>query len=256
MKISNQFDRIDDELYLKNVRLDGYNVRGGLIMGSDRAVIFDTLSRPEDMLGYKELIEDRKLMIIYSHADWDHIWGTAGVETQPKLIISHKNSLKRFSTDVPEVLKDFQKRQPELYGSVKLIAPNITIESELVIDLGGITVQLSPLLGHTQDSIVAYIPEKGILLAGDAVETPFPCLGERSPVANWIEKLEGWRENSDLKTIIPAHGDISGPEILTQNINYLKAILNGEDADLPENMSEFYKEAHRDNVKFARKQGK
>ncbi len=254
MKISNQFERIDDELYIKNVILDGYDVRGGLILGTDRAVIFDTLSRPDDMIGYKELIGDRKVIIVYSHADWDHIWGTAGVKSQTKLIISHKNGLKRFSGDVPEVLKDFQKRQPELYGPVKLIAPNISIDSELEIDLGGITVQLSPLLGHTEDSIVAYIPEKGILLAGDTVETPFPCLNENSPVANWIEKLEEWRATKGLKTVIPAHGKIGGPEILTENINYLKAILNGAEVYLAENMGEFYEKAHRDNMIFAKQQ--
>ncbi|OEU65060.1 MAG: hypothetical protein BA863_04185 [Desulfovibrio sp. S3730MH75] len=207
------------------------------------------------MDGYKELIGDRKTTIIYSHADWDHIWGTAGIETHVKSIISHKNSIKRFSTDVPKVLKEFQKKQPELYNSVKLIAPNITIDSELEIDLGGITIQLSPLLGHTEDSIVAYIPEKGILLTGDTVETPFPCLNENSPVASWIKKLEGWRAKNDLKTVIPAHGHIGGPEILTQNINYLKAILNGEEVDLAENMGVFYEEAHRNNIKFARQQG-
>ena len=39
MKISNKLERIDDELYLKNVKFNGYDVRGGLILGSDKAVI-------------------------------------------------------------------------------------------------------------------------------------------------------------------------------------------------------------------------
>lgn len=240
--------RFDNGIFLNSVQLEGYDVRGALILGTEKAVIFDTLSRPYDMLDYEKLIGNRELSIIYSHADWDHIWGTAGVNRPIKSIIAHRLCFKRFSYDVPEVLKDFQKKHPELYDTVKLIPPDIIFDSNHEIDLGGITLQLSHLAGHTADSIVCFIPEKGILLAGDSVETPFPCINKKSPIANWITALKKWTKNKGLKTVIQAHGKIGGPEIIAQNLEYLKNLLNGDDVELPESLTYFYKEAHAENV--------
>ncbi|MBI9111878.1 MBL fold metallo-hydrolase [Maridesulfovibrio ferrireducens] len=247
-------ERLDNEIYLKNVQLEGYEVRGALILGSEKAVILDTLSRPEDMLKYKELIGDRELIIIYSHADWDHIWGTAGLKMPIKSIIAHSSCLARFSKDVPETLKEYKKNQPELYNSVELIPPDTVFDSKMKIDLGGITIQLSQLSGHTEDSIVGFIPEKGILLAGDAVETPFPCINKNSPMANWITELEKWEGNKNLKIVIPAHGKVSGPDIISQNLQYLKSLLNKDKIEISASLSSFYKETHLENMAFASEQ--
>lgn len=46
--------------------------------GRRRALVWDTLSHPRDMAGWLPLISPLELVIVYSHADWDHIWGTAG----------------------------------------------------------------------------------------------------------------------------------------------------------------------------------
>ncbi|WP_291326387.1 MBL fold metallo-hydrolase [Desulfovibrio sp. UCD-KL4C] len=241
-------NRFDDEIYFKTVQLEDYDVRGALILGTEKAVIFDTLSRPHDMRDYEKLIGNRELSIIYSHADWDHIWGTAGVNRPIKSIIAHRLCLKRFLHDVPETLQEYQKRQPELYNTVKLIPPDVIFDSELEMDLGGITLQLSHLAGHTVDSIVCFIPEKGILLAGDSLETPFPCINEISQMANWITELEKWKKNTELKTVIPAHGMISGSEIIDNNLHYLKSLLNGDMIEISEPLTSFYKETHIENT--------
>ena len=243
-------NRFDNEIYFKTVQLEGYAVRGTLILGTKKAVIFDTLSRPYDILDYEKLIGDRELFIIYSHADWDHIWGTAGVNRPIKSIIAHRLCLKRFSHDVPETLKEYQKKQPELYNTVKLNPPDVTFNSELEMDLGGITLQLSYLAGHTVDSIVCFIPEKSILLAGDSLETPFPCINENSPMKNWTTELEKWKKNTKLKTVIPAHGMIGGPEIIDQNLHYLKSLMNGDKIEISESLTSFYKETHVENTAF------
>ncbi|SMF04574.1 MBL fold metallo-hydrolase [Desulfovibrio gilichinskyi] len=248
--VLNLLNRFDDEIYFKIVQLEGYAVRGALILGTEKAVIFDTLSRPYDMVEYEKIIGNRELSIIYSHADWDHIWGTAGVTRPIKSIIAHRLCFKRFSHDVPETLKEYQKNQPELYNSVKLIPPDVVFDYELEIDLGGMTLQINRLAGHTEDSIVCFIPEKGILLAGDSVETPFPCINKNSPITNWITELEKWEDNTKLKTVIPAHGATGGPEIITQNLKYLNDLINEKEIEITESLTSFYKETHAENIAY------
>jgi glyoxylase-like metal-dependent hydrolase (beta-lactamase superfamily II) len=96
---------------------------------------------------------------------------------------------------------------------------------------------------------VGFIPEWGVLLAGDTVETPFPVVNDDSPVSQWITSLEHWRDNPKLQTVIPAHGPPGGRELLENNISYLKNLLKGQKSDLPDTLTDFYKETHEANVK-------
>ena len=66
--------RLEPGISLLQVTLDDYDVRGALVVGAQRAVVWDTLSHPRNMDPFVPLIGDRDLVIVYSHADWDHIW--------------------------------------------------------------------------------------------------------------------------------------------------------------------------------------
>ena len=101
-----------------------------------------------------------------------------------------------------------------------MVPPTITFADSLAIDLGGVTVELSHLPGHTEDCLVAFVPEWGVLLAGDTVETPFPLLDETLPVQPWIDRLAEWAGRADVETVIPCHGEIGGRELIEGNIAY------------------------------------
>lgn len=214
-------------IQLIEVELDGFDVRGVLIVGDKRAVIWDTLSHPNDMKPFLPLIKNKELIIVYSHADWDHIWGTAGLPYEDRLIVGHSNCLTRFETDVPETLHKRQIAEPIQWDEVKLIKPNLTFQNELSMDLGSITLSLHSLAGHTPDCIVAFVPEDGVLLAGDTIETPFPIVNEDSPLDVWIAELKRWAQDPRLQTVIPAHGTIGGREVIQSNIDYLQSVRDG-----------------------------
>ena len=234
-------------LWLHDVRLEGYDVRGALISGHERVVLWDTLSHPRDMLPFLPMIENRQLIIIYSHADWDHVWGTAGIPGYFPLIIAQAACRTRFDTDVPATLREKQAAEPFRWHDVRLVPPNLTFQRELSLDLGGIALTLHHLPGHAPDSIVAFLPEQGILLAGDAVETPFPAISPECPLRHWIEELERWERDPRVQTIIPSHGDIGGKELLRRNIAYLQGLLDGNDLTLPDTLSDFYRKTHQEN---------
>jgi len=238
-------------LWLTELQLDDFAVRGAVIMGRDRVLIWDTLSHPRDMQPILPLLAGRNVIIVYSHADWDHIWGTAGLPLTNATIVGHYQCLRRFSADVPVMLRDKQQTQPTEWAEVKLIPPTMTFETELSLDLGDITVILRYLPGHTEDCIVAFIPEWGILLAGDTLETPLPLLESPDNLAAWVAALQRWQANPQLQLVIPSHGEIAGPELLQHNLTYLQALLEGHEPAISSELDDFYREAHQANLKRA-----
>ena len=247
MLIMGHLHRFDSNIWLTEAALGDYDVRGAVIAGEERAVVWDTLSHPHDMARVFPLLGEKELVIIYSHADWDHVWGTAGLPYQHAAIIAHAACLTRFSEDVPLTLREKQAAEPTRWDAVQLIAPNLTFQQELALDLGGATLTLRHLPGHTPDSIVAFLPEQGILLAGDAVETPLPCLSEQCPLAPWIAELQRWADDERVRVVIPAHGAISGRDLLRRNIDYLRRLANREPIDFAEPLNDFYRDTHAAN---------
>jgi glyoxylase-like metal-dependent hydrolase (beta-lactamase superfamily II) len=244
-----QLHEFRPNLWLTELQLADFAVRGAVILGRDRVLIWDTLSHPRDMQPLLPLLAGRSITIVYSHADWDHVWGTAGLP-MAEAIIGHDHCLTRFSTDVPVTLRDKQQAEPTEWAEVKLIPPTMTFETELTLDLGDVTVILRHLPGHTEDCIVAFIPEWGILLAGDTLETPLPLLETDSLVA-WVTALQQWQNNPQLQIIIPSHGEIAGPELLQHNLTYLQVLLEGHEPTVPSELDDFYREAHQANLKRA-----
>jgi glyoxylase-like metal-dependent hydrolase (beta-lactamase superfamily II) len=243
-------EAVETVIWLTRVTLDDYDVRGALILGDERAVVWDTLSRPRDMRPFLPLIGNRELVIVYSHADWDHIWGTAGLDTDGVRIVGHEICRQRFDTDVPVVLADKQKAHPGAWDDVLLVPPTETFEYEWSLDLGGMTLMLRHLPGHTPDCIVGLIPERGILLAGDTVETPCPVVPADSPLPDWIAELRRWADDGRVRRVIPSLGAPGGREIVQQNADYLEGIRIGSPTEPPGPLTGFYRETHQQNVRW------
>jgi glyoxylase-like metal-dependent hydrolase (beta-lactamase superfamily II) len=237
-------------IWLTNVALDEYDVRGALLLGGYQAVVWDTLARPRDMRAYDPLIRDRALTIVYSHADWDHIWGTAGLPYSRARVIAHQLARERFGADVVTVLAEKQAAQPGRWDDVVLVPPTESFEDASSIDLGGLTLMLHHLPGHTPDCIVGFIPEQGVLLAGDTVETPCPVVPPDSPLADWIAELRRWADDDRVRLVIPAHGPQGGRELLRQNIAYLESLLDGNPIEPPGQLTTFYRDTHRQNMRW------
>ena len=247
-----QFTEIHQNLWIVDVTLPEYSVRGAVIIGENVAIVWDTLSHPNDMAGIESIIGDKPYHVVYSHADWDHIWGTAGLAGERLSIIGQTHCLERFSLGVPETLKKMQQEQPNQWDAVKLIAPTQTFEEQLKIDLGGVTLELYHLPGHTPDCIVGWLPEWGIMLGGDVMETPLPVIEEDSSVIAWLETLQQWADNETLIRTIPAHGTIEGRVCLDRSIDYLQKLVGDSDMPLSDDWDDFYRDTHIKNLKIVR----
>lgn len=242
-------ERLSADIWITTVNLGDFEVRAVLIAGEARVVVWDSLSHPDDMRLFLPMIGDRELVVIYSHADWDHVWGTAGLPCDRMTPVGHVLCAERFDTDVPLALAEKMAEDPARWAAVQLVPPAVTFDRQYRVSLGSTTLHLHHLPGHTADSIAGFLPERGVLLLGDAVETPLPLVPEGCDLNRWIEELLRWQAEPRVRTVIPSHGPIGGREILARNIDYLQALLAGREISVPDALDDFYREAHLANVR-------
>ena len=233
-------------LHLVETEVEDFDVRAVVLMGETRAVVWDTLAHPAHMAGVGALVGSLPLTVVYSHADWDHVWGTSGLGRVEE-VVAQASAVQRFRTDVPKELARRRAATLHEWDEVVLVPPGRTFETSLALDLGGVTLELTTLPGHTPDCLVGYLPEWGVLLAGDTVETPLPVVNDGGAVRDWVARLHRWMAVTELSIVVPSHGRVGGVELLDETAKYLDGLLMG--AAPPEDvLTSFYEQTHRRNL--------
>jgi cyclase len=108
-------------------------------------------------------------------------------------------------------------------GETRFVPPALTYRGQVTLHREPYRIELLHLGGHTAGDTVVYLPEVGILAAGDLVDE-VPYVGHGSPRA-WItslQRLAGW---SPAK-ILPGHGALVedlGP--LESQLGYLRDLV-------------------------------
>ncbi len=191
-------------------------------------VICDTFLCPEDMDVVMHAVEDelkeRQLLVVNSHADWDHAWGNnyfTGEHAAP--IIAHAHGFNRLSSDEARIeLEQFQE-ESSTFRTVVLTPATMTFEHTFTIHGGDLTIELLPAPGHHSDHIAAWLPEIRLLLAFDAVENPIPCLNEAAGVQPMFTTLENFLAFHPQR-VLCSHGKTTGIEMVEKNLAYLREV--------------------------------
>jgi glyoxylase-like metal-dependent hydrolase (beta-lactamase superfamily II) len=237
------------DVWVTEVELAEFRVRGVLVKGTARWLVWDTLSHPRDMAGFRDAIGRDDVIIAYSHGDWDHVWGTAGLPFERARIVAHELCAARFGEDVPRELDARRHVEAGTWDDVRLIPPTETFADDRQLDLGAVTVTLHHVPGHTRDATVAFLVEAGVLLTGDTAETPLPVVPSRDVLPGWIAGLERWAVDDRVRLIVPSHGRMGGREIITENITYLRRLRDGRRFDMPGPLTPFYRTTHEANLR-------
>ena len=300
------FRRVEEGVftYWRPLGKHGPPVASVLFMGLESVLAFDTLCSPRDMTLFSKMAGDRQVYVAYSHADWDHCLGTRAFGSP--VVLAHEFARGRLLAPYHPELEEVRRESPELVKGAEPVLPGLTFTNSGSLDLertphwsphavsgggrqrtnkpvqpvltgepSGRRIEIRHLPGHTADSCVAYDVATGILAAGDAVEDPFPSIGDPRSLGVWISGLREWAAR--VRTVIPGHGQISGPELLKRNVKYLRTVVGiikdaaskgtppesldaeyGLEKAFPEIMAtldsmdprerEFYIETHRENL--------
>lgn len=201
-----------------------------IVVTARYVVLVDTVINPttaRTMLGYAlpYLTAGRQLLVVNTHADYDHAWGNqlfAGPQAEyPAPIIATRRCAEEFQhADTAVSLQQKQVAESAIFDEVTLTPPTVLFDERLLIDGGDLTLELFATPGHTPDHLAIYIPTIATLLAADGAELPFP-------LARTVAGLPVMRRSLaqmaalNPKTVLYCHAPVTiGPQLLQMNLRY------------------------------------
>jgi len=241
-------------LILLESEVDDFDVRAVIVLGRERALVWDALAHPVPMTPATAALGTRATVVAYSHGDWDHVWGTAGLPAASE-VLAHARCADRFASEIPAELTTRRRDEPGRWDDVRLVPPDRVFEDVLEVDLGGVSLRLEALPGHTSDCAVAWIPAWGVLLAGDTVETPVPVVNDGGAIAGWVDGLRRWAFEPALRLVVPSHGRVGGVELVQETLTYLDGLRRGHAPPPPSDAPRFYLRTHLENLRLVGQKG-
>ena len=177
---------------------DALGVLSTLVIGQNKALLFDTGYGIGNLKEEVEKITTKPLIVVDSHGHMDHSCGNYlfdEVYIHPddiELCILHNKKERRMKnlSSIKSLNKLPDGFDEEAYlnkGAGNLIC----LTSGMVFDLGGIKLEVIMMRGHTKGSIALYNKEEKYLLVGDAT-CPFVWLflQESLPVSEYIKSVK------------------------------------------------------------------
>lgn len=152
-----QVKQLNPHVYLMD---DAGESTGYLVIGEEKALVIDTMNGHEDVKAAVREITDLPITVINTHGHCDHIFGNIFFE-EAYLHPADLNLAKKHSN-----FSDFVE---ETKSKGLSMPPFREIRGGDVMELGGLTVEMIDLPGHTAGSILLLLREDRILFTGDAV---------------------------------------------------------------------------------------
>jgi glyoxylase-like metal-dependent hydrolase (beta-lactamase superfamily II) len=199
-------ERISDNVYWFQSEVYA-QVSAGAVIGTDWAIVIDTLPVQEETLEIREFIEEhlkvpvRFVINTIYHAD--HTWGNCLFPGAA--IIAHTVGRKLVKEKNIPALENAQ-RQGEDYLKTKIILPQITLESGAInLKVGKKSLKIYTTPGNSPDGISVFVREDRILFAGDAF-LPLPVFIE-GDIDQLMQTIESFKDLG-LENIVQGHGDV------------------------------------------------
>lgn len=199
-------ERIADDIYVFMSRQYA-QVTAGAVITKEGVVLIDTLYYPEETLAIKEFIEGRLGLtvqyVINTHYHADHSQGTYLFPYAQ--VISHRRCRELLDTVGREGLEDAKSQIPDL-EEVRIVLPDLVYEAGVMnLHVGGKTLTLHHMPGHSPDITAVFIHEERILFASDNV-MPLPTFFD----GNHADLSQSLRDILALEpdTVVRGHGEV------------------------------------------------
>ncbi|TCJ03951.1 MBL fold metallo-hydrolase [Cytobacillus praedii] len=161
----------------------------GVVIGDKRSLMIDAGNSEAHAKYFLSELEKSNIplpsIVVLTHWHWDHTFGLSGLDM---ISVSSRRTKAELEKQVPFEWTDAALDErvqsgveiefcanaiKEEYGrerNITITLPEITFETMMQIDLGGVTCQLQHVGGdHAQDSVIVYVKEEKILFLADAI---------------------------------------------------------------------------------------
>ena len=201
---------------------------GGLIAGQDKVLAIDAFLQPAGAAWLTEksveLTGKRPTDVIVTHFHADHSGGLAGYQNGvegPEIYMTETTRQlihERYGVGRPQNNSPFSRPATRVVGPSQII----TDETQKVkLDLGGRSVTIEPLSGHTPSDLAIHLDDEPIIFAGDLVWSGlFHNYTDAIP-SKLRSSVESLLSDPD-KFIVTGHGEIGYAKDLH---NYLQLLI-------------------------------
>jgi len=183
------------------------SVNLGLIVGSERSLLVDTGSSPDQGRALREsltAVTDKPVAaVVLTHWHFDHAFGLAAFPEIPR--VAHESVRVRLGSR--EAAAEAE-RLGVAHG--QLGQPDVEIAVATAIDLGDRRAEIAHVgRGHTDGDLVIVVPDADLLFVGDLIESAgSPSFGSDSVPEEWPATLDGVIGMMTSTTLaIPGHGE-------------------------------------------------
>jgi glyoxylase-like metal-dependent hydrolase (beta-lactamase superfamily II) len=221
-----QRERVSENVYWFQSEIYA-QVTAGVVVGTEWAVVIDTLAIPEETLSMRSFIEDELKVpvryVINTHYHADHTWGNCFF---PGATVVASSLCRKLMAERGIPALEETRRQNPAFKQVKVVLPHLTFDMGLLsLTVGKKRLSLIPTPGNSPDGISVLIEEDRVLFAGDAfMPIPYIVDGDYEQMEATI-RLIG---EMGLENIVQGHGDIIlRGEIegtVEENLSYMREI--------------------------------
>ena len=196
----------------------------GLIVGSDRSIVIDSLGTIGFNLAFlgeiRKVSEKPVRYLVNTHHHGDHIYGNHLFPGAVAICQTRcREEIEKGGTPDPERLS--QVFPGFDFTGVRATPPDITFDSRLTLHLDGREVHLvyyGP--AHTVGDIIAWLPQDGVVFAGDLLFLYSTPLCMQGSFAGWIRAMDAMID-LDAGVYVPGHGPECGKEGAIECRDYL-----------------------------------
>ena len=202
----------------------------GFVVGQRCVAVIDTGGNPEQGRALKNAIENTTpkpiCYVINTHVHPDHIYGNSAFKETGVKFVGHGKLARAMSVRGDYYLQ----KAPELLGitlaAKDIIPPDISVNNQLDLDLGGRTLTLTAHPpAHTDNDLSVYDPLTDTLWLSDLLFIEHVPSIDGS-LKGWLGELAKLEARS-YGTVIPGHGPLvkDWPKSMLAEKEYLGALL-------------------------------
>jgi len=223
------WQELGDGVFTRRYRF--YAQQIGVIVGADEVAVIDTRSTTPQA---DEIRRDLAYLtslpvttVINTHGHYDHAFGNSvflpaaiwgHVRCASMLAFGGERQRATLVEDAPSLAREA--------AEVVIVPPDRVFETEAALDVGGRRVELRYHgRAHTDNDIVVFVPDAGVLFAGDLVEASAPpYFGDGYPM-DWPGTLERIVQFAP-PVVVPGHGAVGDRRFLHAQLEDIRAIAD------------------------------
>lgn len=194
------------------------------IQGEVRGVLLDTGLGCGDLKGFVDALATTPYDVILSHGHCDHGGGSGQFD---EVYLSPLDfELEKHHCTVERRVYEIHQAPvplPETWALEQMIpqrqTPFLPLEEDMSFDLGGVTLKMTLVPGHTAGMMVFLIPEEEVAIYGDASgENTLVCFPESTSLVEHLAALKRLKEyDGTYRRILRNHGVFESDLILLDN---------------------------------------